>query len=843
MEDETNPSGAEGVQETRDTRIVSIEIEGEVKESFLDYAMSVIISRALPDVRDGMKPVHRRILYSMYDAGFHHNKPYKKSARIVGDVLGRYHPHGDSAVYDSLVRMAQKFSLRYPLINGQGNFGSLDGDSAAAMRYTEARLQKIAGEMLQDLDKETVDFTPNFDGSLNEPSVLPAKLPALLLNGASGIAVGMATNIPPHNLSELGSAIIKHIDNPDITIEQLMQIMPAPDFPTGGIIIGKKGLLSAYKFGRGSIKIRSKIEMEKKGEHDVIVVTETPYMVNKAMLVEQIADLVRNKKIIGIRDLRDESDKEGVRVVIELKKDVNSEIILNQLYKHSRLEVSFGINLVALYKNKPQTLNVKQCIEAYIEHRDEVIRRRTQYDLDKAEKRIHILDGLLIALESIDAVVQLIKGSGSVQEAREGLTREYSLSEEQSNAILDMRLQKLTSLETEKIKKEHKDLLILIEELKSILASQERINQIMKDEMQSLIDNYGDDRKSEVSALEIDEADIDMEDLIEEHDVVVTVSHYGYIKRLPLATYRQQARGGKGIVASSMKEDDFIESVFVTSSHNYMLFFSDRGRVYWKKVYQIPEGSRQSKGQPIINLIEVEKDEYITTSIPVKEFKDNHYLVLGTKKGIVKKTSLGAYSKPRKGGIIAINLDDDDTLVNALMTDGDKQLLIATKKGMAVKFHEKDARSIGRTSRGVRGINLKDGDYVVGMIEGDDTKTILTVTENGFGKRTIISDYRLVNRGGVGVKNIICSERNGSVVGVRLVEDEDDIMLISQKGIIIRVPVRGIPSISRNTQGVRIMRKKQEDDHVISIAKVTHGEEENVLKEPTDTDSITENEQ
>ncbi len=819
-------------------KVLSQEIECEMKDAFLDYAMSVIISRALPDVRDGLKPVHRRILYSMHESGFHYNKPYKKSARIVGDVLGRYHPHGDSAVYDSLVRMAQYFSMRYTLIDGQGNFGSVDGDSAAAMRYTEARLAKISSEILQDIEKETVDFVPNFDGSLSEPSVLPAKLPSLLLNGSSGIAVGMATNIPPHNLKELCSAIIAFVNDPELTPEGVLEHMPAPDFPTGGTIIGKSGILSAYKHGRGIIKVRSKHEIERKGETERIIINEIPYMVNKAHLIEQIAELVKNKKVNEIRDLRDESDKRGIRVVIELKRGASAEVLLNQLYKHSRLEVSFGMNFVALVGNRPRTLNIVEIIDEFVKHRIEVIRRRTQYDLTKAEKRKHILEGLLVALENIDAVVKLIRGSSSVQEAQSGLMEKFELTEAQANAILDMRLQKLTSLETEKVKSEHDGLLEQIKELKAILESDERVKQIIIDEMQELIEKYGDDRQSEVSDLALDDADIDMEDLIEEHDVVVTVSHAGYIKRIPLAMYRQQNRGGKGIIASTMKEDDFIEYLFVTSTHNYMLFFTDKGKVHWQKVYRIPEGTRQSRGQPIVNMIDLEADEHVTTFIPVKEFVRDKYLALITKKGTIKKTTLEAYSRPRKGGIIAINLDDDDFLVNALLTDGNHKLLVATKNGMAVKFHENDARAIGRTARGVRAINLKGDDEVIGMIHADDAKTVLTITENGYGKRTSIADYRLISRGGVGVRNIVCSERNGPVVNIKSVEDEDDIMVISRKGIIIRVPVRGISTIGRNTQGVRIMSMKSDDDQVISVARVVHeGEvDEEIDGEAIDTD-------
>ncbi len=808
------------------TRMHSSEIEGEMKEAFLDYAMSVIVSRALPDVRDGLKPVHRRILYSMHESGFHFNKPYKKSARIVGDVLGRYHPHGDSAVYDSLVRMAQYFSMRYELIDGQGNFGSVDGDSAAAMRYTEARLAKISSQALQDIEKDTVDFAPNFDGSLSEPTVLPSKLPGLLLNGSSGIAVGMATNIPPHNLKELCSAVIEYVDNPDVSPEDIIKIMPAPDFPTGGTIIGKSGILSAYKNGKGIIKIRSKTEIETEGEKEKIIVTELPYMVNKANLIEQIADLVRNKKINEIKDLRDESDKRGIRVVIELKRGANAEVLLNQLYKHSRLEVTYGINMVALIDNRPSTLGVVDCISHFVEHRKDVIIRRTRYDLAKTEKRLHILEGLLIALSKIDDVVALIRGSKSVDDARNGLMERFELSEEQANAILDMRLQKLTSLETEKVQDEHDSLTKLAEELRHILDSSDKRAEIIKEEMQELIDKFGDERKSEISDVELDDSDIDLEDLIEEHDVVVTISHSGYIKRLPLSTYKQQNRGGKGIIASTTRDDDFIESLFVTSSHNYILFFSDAGKVYWKKVYNIPEAGRQSRGQSIVNLIEKDPGENITTSIPVKTFDDGKNLILITKKGIVKKTSLEAYSRPRRGGIRAITLDDDDTLVTALLTSSDDTLLVATRNGMAVRFHESSVRAIGRTARGVKAVNLKEGDHVVGMVLAPDDDTLLTVTENGYGKRTKISDYRITNRGGIGVRNIVCSDRNGKVVNVKSVEDGDDIMVISQKGIIIRIPCRTISTIGRNTQGVRIMSMKSADDHVISVAKVVHEDEE-----------------
>lgn len=803
-------------------KIITQEIESEMKTSFMDYAMSVIVSRALPDVRDGLKPVHRRILYAMNELGMSHNKPYKKSARIVGEVLGKYHPHGDVAVYDTMVRMVQNFSLRYPLIDGQGNFGSVDGDSAAAMRYTEARLSKISEEMLSDIDKETVSFMENFDGSLKEPIVLPSKFPNLLVNGSSGIAVGMATNIPPHNLKEVCTAVTRVIDNPEIEVSEIMTYLPGPDFPTGAEIAGKGGIIEAYNRGRGRIKIKSKTHFEQKGDKVSIIIDELPYQVNKAMLIEQIADLVKDKKIPDIRDLRDESDRRGTRVVIELKKNANQEVVLNQLIKHSRMQVTFGIIMLSLVENKPVTMGIVPLLKHFISHRQTVIKKRTEYDLKKAQARAHILEGLLIALNNIDAVIALIRGSDSVQEAKQGLMSRYSLSEHQSQAILDMRLQKLAALEREKIKEEHKDLKELIEELKGILASEDKINDILKSEMQEIIDKYGDERKTTI--LEHGDEDIDLEDLIEEHDVVVTITREGYIKRLPLETYRQQNRGGRGIIGTDMKEEDIVQDVFVTSSHNYILFFTDQGKVYWQKVYQIPEGSRQSRGRPIVNLVQMSPDERINAWISVKEFTANFNLMLCTKKGIVKKSALSDYSRPRKGGIIAINLDADDALVNSVMTDGDQNVLIATKKGLAIKFHEEDARVIGRTARGVKGITLREDDEVIDMVVAKEDMDLLTITENGYGKRTKISEYRRIGRGGKGVINIQCTERNGDVVAVKPVIDEDDVIFISKHGIIIRIPMRSISVIGRNTQGVRIMKLASEDE-VVAAAKVIYAEE------------------
>jgi len=802
-------------------------IEDEMKTSYLDYAMSVIVSRALPDVRDGLKPVHRRVLYAMHEMGMLHNKPYKKSARIVGEVLGKYHPHGDSAVYFTLVRMAQSFSLRYMLVDGQGNFGSIDGDNPAAMRYTEARLKKIAEEMLIDIDKDTVDFKPNFSDEFNEPIVLPAKLPNLLINGTSGIAVGMATNIPPHNITEISTGMIHLIDNPDATLKDMMEFVKGPDFPTGGYIMGDGGIRSAYATGRGKVCVRSKAHVEEGKKKDKIIVTEVPYMVNKSQLLEQIASLVKDGIVDGISDLRDESDREGIRIVIELKKDVNSEVVLNQLYKHSRLQVTFGINNLALVNNQPKTLSLLETMHHFIAHRQEVVRRRTQFDLNKAEEKAHILEGLAIALDNIDKIIALIKKSSSVELARTGLMQSYKLSEKQAQAILEMKLQKLTSLEQDKIKDDLKTTMALILKLKEILGDEKLILSIIKEETTELLSKYKDERRTEILPGEYD--DIEIADMIDEHTVVITKSHKGYVKRLPVDTYKQQKRGGKGIIAATTTDEDFLEDMFIVNSHSYLLFFSDKGKVYWKKAYEIPESSRTAKGKPIVNLLSIDPTDKITAMIPVREFDDQHFLFMATRNGVVKKTNLSLFSRQRAGGIIAINLDDGDKLIGALMTDGKSNLLLSSKKGLSIRFDERDVRPIGRASRGVKGINLKKSDQVIGLATCDDGKTVLTITENGYGKRTSAEEYRMIGRGGVGVINIISNERNGSVVDVKVVNDDDEIMFISKKGIAMRTYVHDISVIGRNTQGMRLMRLGS-GDCVASAACIINEDSEKVLE-------------
>ncbi|MBU0456769.1 MAG: DNA gyrase subunit A [Nanoarchaeota archaeon] len=792
-------------------------IEEEMREAYVNYAMSVIVGRALPDVRDGLKPVHRRILYAMFDMGMLHNKPFKKCARIVGEVLGKYHPHGDTAVYDSLVRMAQDFSLRYPLIKGQGNFGSIDGDNAAAMRYTEAKLNKLAEEMLRDIEKDTVDFKDNFDGSLKEPIVLPNKLPNLLVNGSSGIAVGMATNIPPHNVKEICEGIIATINNPEISTQELMEIIPAPDFPTGGEVACGNSLLHAYEFGRGKVIIKSVVYIEE----DKIIVKEIPYQVNKAELIKQIADLVKDKKISGIRNINDESDREGIRVVIDLKKDSDANVILNQLYKYSRLKVSFGLNLLALVDNQPKTLSLKQILEYHIDHRKEVVTRRTKYDLNQAEQKVHLLEGLLIAIDNIDEVIPGIKNSKNIEEAKLFLMNTYSLSEVQAKAILEMRLQKLASLEQEKIRTEHKELLEKITLYREILSSQQKVLELIKAELEEIKNNYGDERRSKV--VEGEYEDVDMEELIKEETTIVTMTNSGYIKRLSPDTYKTQKRGGKGVIAAGMKEEDFVEKIFITSTHDYLLFFTDKGQVYWLKVYHLPEGSRQSKGQHIANLLEKGKDEKITAIIPVRNFKEG-YLFMATRDGTVKKTELKDFSNPRKGGIRAINLEENDNLVGVKYTSGDKEIILATKNGLANRFNESDVRSMGRTAKGIRGIRLRKDDEVIGMLAVDEGKEILTLTEKGYGKRTLISDYRLCHRGGRGVVNIKISQKNGPVKLVMIVNGSEDLMLISKKGIAIRIKCSDISTIGRATQGVRVMRL--EDDSLAAAAKIIVDEED-----------------
>ncbi|MBN2458504.1 DNA gyrase subunit A [Candidatus Woesearchaeota archaeon] len=801
-------------------KIVDKLIDEEMRSSYLDYAMSVIIGRALPDIRDGLKPVHRRIIYAMNEQGMQHNKPYKKCARIVGEVLGKYHPHGDSAVYDSLVRMAQPFSLRYPLIQGQGNFGSVDGDNAAAMRYTEARMARIADELVVDIEKDTVVFCDNFDGSLKEPTVLPSRLPNLLLNGSSGIAVGMATSIPPHNLRELCNGIIRVIDNPETPMNEILDIIKGPDFPTGGLIIGDSGIRHAYATGRGKIKVRARTEIEETTSKKKIIITEIPYMVNKSMLIEEIAAYVRDKTIAGIGDIRDESDKRGMRVVLELKRDANEEVVLNHLFKYTRMQVTFSINMLALVENNPKVLTLKEMIIHFIKHRRTVVIRRTRHDLKKAQERAHILEGLIIALDDIDKAIAIIKRSKSVAEATEALMASYKLSEIQSKAILDMRLQKLTNLEQGKIREEHKKLQELIIELKAILESEIRVMNIIKEEIASISEKYSDERRTEIVHGCFDD-DIDIEDLIDHEDDVITITHSGYIKRIPLATYKAQRRGGKGIVATTTREEDVVEHVFVADTHDFILFFTDDGQVNWLKVWKIPEAGRYSSGKAIVNLLDIPKERKITAFVRVTEFDDSHYLVMATENGTVKKTNLSAYSRPRAGGIRAIVLDEGDRLMNVMMTDGEQNILLATKNGMAVKFNEADVRTVGRVSRGVRGIRLRDKDRVVGMVNGDDSSTLITITENGFGKRTRIIDYRHINRGGIGVRNIICSERNGNVVAIKAVTDDDEMMFISRNGIIIRTPVAGISVIGRNTQGLRLMRMKEGDK--VQAAALIHG--------------------
>ncbi|MFC1741234.1 DNA gyrase subunit A [Nanoarchaeota archaeon] len=814
---ETPPEDTETATEENNDRIIPTVVEDEVKRSYLDYSMSVIVSRALPDVRDGLKPVHRRILFAMNDLGMLSTKPFKKSARIVGEVIGKYHPHGDSAAYDTMVRMAQDFSLRYPLIQGQGNFGSVDGDSAAAMRYTEARLSKVSEDILEDIKKDTVDFQPNFDGELKEPVVLPSKIPNLLVNGSSGIAVGMATNIPPHNMSEVIEGTIAFIDNPEISPDEMMEHIKGPDFPTAGIICGIGGIRDAFRSGRGKIRVRAKTEFGTVHGRNAIIITEIPYQVNKAMLIEHSADLVRSKHLTGIHDIRDESDKDGLRVVFELKHDATPEVVLNQLFKHTRLETTFGINCLGLIDNAPRLLNIRDILGCFVDHRKEVVTRRTKFDLNKAEERAHILEGLITALNDIDNVVQKIKQSQDVDTARSLLMSDYSLTEIQAKAILDMRLQKLASLEQEKIKDEHKSLQQLIAELKGILESEQKVKDIIKQELNEMNEKYGDARRTEIST-DVEE-DISVEDLIEEEDMVVTITHAGYIKRIPVDTYRSQGRGGKGIIAASMKDDDFVEHLFIASTHAQVLLFSNHGHVYWLKVYDIPLGSRQAKGKAIVNLIRLKEGERIKAFIPVREFDDQHYVMMCTKSGTIKKTSLEEFSRPRRGGIRAININQGDALMDVVMTDGNMNVIIATRNGMAIRFSENDVRPMGRAAAGVRGISLKDKDSVIGMILAEDEKTILTVTEHGYGKRTPVSEYRFIKRGGVGVKNIICSDRNGKCNAVRSVTDDDEIMFISQHGIIIRTKAKQIGVIGRVTQGVRLMSLK-DGDVLIDVAKI-----------------------
>jgi DNA gyrase subunit A len=794
-----------------------VNIEDEMKRSYMDYAMSVIIGRALPDVRDGLKPVQRRIIYSMHEMGNYWNRPYKKSARIVGDVIGKYHPHGDAAVYETIVRMAQDFSLRYPLIDGQGNFGSIDGDPPAAMRYTEVRMAQITHELLKDIDKETVDFLPNYDESLKEPAVLPSRFPNLLVNGSSGIAVGMTTNIPPHNLKEVIEGLIFLINNPDASIDELIDIIPGPDFPTGGYIYGKDGIISAYKNGKGTIQLRAKafIDKYKKGER--IVISELPYQVNKARLLEKISELIRNKRIEGISEVRDESDREGMRIVIELKKDEIAQVILNKLYKHTQMECNFGIINLSIVDNQPKLLNLKEILSLFINHRKDVVRKRSLYELNKAKDRIHILEGLKIALSNIDRVINLIKRSENPSRAKEGLIREFSLSQRQAEAILEMRLQRLTSLEREKIDEEYNTLLRDIERLKEILTNERILLDVIIDELNELKEKYGDERRTEIIE---ERKEIKLEDLIVEEDMVVTITNYGYIKRTPVSIYRSQKKGGRGVSGMETNEKDFVKHLFIASTHSSILYFLENGKVYWLKVHEIPEGSRLSKGKAIVNLLKIEPGMKISTILPIKEFIPNRYIIMVTKNGLIKKCDLSLFKNIRSKGITAISINSNDRLISAGLTDGDKDIFIGTKKGIAIRFKEDKVRAMGRGAHGVKGINIKDSDEVVSMyIIEDENNTILTVSENGYGKRTKITDYPLRNRGGRGVITIKSNSKVGNVVGIVEVKGDENIMLVADKGKIIRFMSKDIPVMGRNTQGIRLVRL-EEGERVTDVAKV-----------------------
>ena len=797
-------------------------IESEMKRAFIDYSMSVIMSRALPDVRDGMKPVHRRILYAMNDMGLASNKPYRKSARVVGEVLGKYHPHGDQAVYDSMVRMAQDFSLRYPLVDGQGNFGSVDGDNAAAMRYTESRMSKISNLMLQDIDKETVEWTDNFDGSLKEPVMLPSVLPNLLVNGASGIAVGMATNMAPHNISEVIDGTIRVIDEPDISTADLMSIIQGPDFPTGGIIYGKGGILQAYSEGRGLVRVRAKTHIEGE-EKKKIIVTELPYQVNKSNLLKSIAQLVKDKKIEGISDLRDESDREGMRIVIDLKRDAIEDVVLSQLFKHTDFQTTFGILNLAIVEGEPKILTLKEIIMYYIEYRVLVITRRTNYELNKAKEKLHILEGFMVALKNIDEVIKIIRASKTVDEAKERLMKRFEFSEVQVKAILDLRLQKLTGMEIEGVEKDYNETKELIQKLEWLLSDKQHILDEIKRELNEIKEKFGDERRTKIVEGEID---IEVEDLIPVEDVVITITDSGYIKRLPCETYKTQHRGGKGLRGMQTKEEDIVVDSFITSTHDYIMFFTNYGKAFWLKGYKIPEGGRHAKGKAIINLIpRLEEGEYVETAIPIHEFDDEHYLVFATRKGIIKKSVLSAYSNVRVNGIRAINLDEKDELISTRLSDGKQTIMIATADGQACRFNEEEVRPMGRVTRGVIGIRLRKGDKVVSMAIVEEEGNLLTITENGYGKRSPIQDYRKTHRGSKGVRTIITNERNGKVIWVREVVDEDEIMLTSKNGMMVRIPVKDIRIQGRNTMGVTIMRLN-EGDKVVSVAKIVESDDE-----------------
>jgi len=812
--------------ETPNPQVKEVNISQEMKTSFLDYAMSVIVSRALPDVRDGLKPVHRRILYAMHDLGIHADKPYKKSARIVGDVIGKYHPHGDSAVYETMVRMAQDFNYRYMLVDGHGNFGSVDGDGAAAMRYTESRMSKISMELLRDINKDTIDFQDNYDGEEREPAVLPARFPNLLVNGTTGIAVGMATNIPPHQLGEVIDGVLAVSRDPEITTQELMEIIPGPDFPTGGLILGRSGIRKAYETGRGSITLRAKVEIEQQSNgKERIIVTEIPYQVNKARLVEKIAELARDKKIDGITDLRDESDRRGMRIVIEVRKDANANVLLNNLYKQTALQTSFGINTLALVDGHPRILSLKQCLVHYLDHQRVVIRRRTEFELRKAEARAHILEGLRIALDNLDAVINLIRNSQTTDIAREGLMTQFNLSEKQAQAILDMRLQRLTGLEREKIEDEYQQLVKLIAELKAILADEEKVLEIIREELLEIKERFNDKRRTEIVAGGIE--NIEDEDLIPRENVVITLTHNGYIKRLPVSTYRAQRRGGRGIQGMGTHDDDFVEHLITTSTHDTLLFFTNKGKVYRSKGYEIPEYSRTAKGIPIINLLEIDKGEWINAIIPVGEFVDDWYLFFTTKEGISKRSPLSSFANIRNNGLIALSLREGDELISVRLTDGSKHIIIGTKNGLLIRFPETDVRSMGRTATGVKGISLDESDEVVGMEVLEEENDVLIVTKNGYGKRTPASEYRIQGRGGKGIKTCHITDKNGSLVSMRAVSGEEDLMLITTGGVLIRIDVAAISQLGRNTQGVKLISlRENEDEYVATVAKVEKEEPE-----------------
>ena len=808
---------------TKGEKIIPVYIEDEMKDSYISYAMSVIVGRALPDVRDGLKPVHRRILYAMKELNLEHNKPYRKAARIVGDCLGKFHPHGDMSVYDALIRMAQDFSLRYTLVEGQGNVGSVDGDSPAAMRYVEARMSAITEWMLRDLEKQTVNFMPNFDESLQEPTVLPAILPNLLVNGSSGIAVGMATNIPPHNLGEVIEGIKRVIDQPDCEIKDLMRLVKGPDFPTGGFICGREGIKQAYISGRGRLKVRAKanIEQQKSGKES-IVITEIPYQVNKTNILESIARLVQDRKVEGISDLRDESDKDGMRIIVELRRGANAQIVLNQLFKRTQMEETFGVIMLALVDNQPRVLNLKQLLEHYIEHRKEIIIRRTTFELRRAEERAHILEGLKIALAHLDKVIKTIRQSKTPQIAKAALMKNFSLSEKQAQAILEMQLQRLTALERDKIDQEYLELIKKIEQYRAILASEKKVLGIIKEEVEELAKKFGDERRTQI----VGEAEeLEIEDLIAEEDVIITITHSGYIKRLPVSTYRKQYRGGRGVTGMETKEEDFVEHLFLASTHEYILFFTNKGKVHWLKVHEIPQAGRLSKGKAIINLLQLESGEAVSAHVPVKEFDPNRFLVLVTKQGLIKKTGLDAFSNPRKAGIVAISLEKENELIAAALTDGKQEILLASRQGKAVRFQEKDVRDMGRTAKGVRAIKLGKKDEVIGMEIVRPEASLLTVTEGGFGKRTSFKEYRRQSRGGKGVINIKVTKKNGEVIGLKSVTEEDGIMIITQQGMVVRCSVKDIRIVGRNSQGVHLIRLGGKD-RVSSVASVVKKEED-----------------